>query len=94
VTFVTENDKVVLVFNYTPSNTCVLGSGCIAPRILNLGTRWMLVVDFNISSQYSPVGPTACLGAVERRQTSCTLPRIEKECLGRPTHSVVTSRLS
>jgi hypothetical protein len=32
--------KLPLCFNLAPCHECVLGSGGIAPRILELGTRW------------------------------------------------------
>jgi hypothetical protein len=38
--------KVALCFNWAPHHGGVLGVGGIAPRILDLGTRWRWVVSF------------------------------------------------
>jgi len=38
--------KLSLCFNWAPRHEGVLGSGCIAPLIINLGTRWRWVVSF------------------------------------------------
>jgi len=37
--------KTYPVLNHTPRHENVLGSGGIFPRILNLGTKWRLVVS-------------------------------------------------
>jgi hypothetical protein len=48
----TSKDKVlfVLFFNYTPSHGGYWGSRGIAPRILDLGTRWRTVVSFTTAA--------------------------------------------
>jgi hypothetical protein len=38
--------KLSLCFNWAPRHEGVLGSGCISPRILDLGNRWRWVVSF------------------------------------------------
>jgi hypothetical protein len=72
--------KVVPVFNQAPRHEGVLGSGGIAPCILDLGTRWRWVVSFTPRSLYPQgkslwcpldrgwVGPRAVLDAVVKRK--------------------------
>jgi hypothetical protein len=54
--------QVVSVLNYPPYYVDLGGSGCIAPCILNLGSRWRLVVSFTPPPLYprgkSPWYPT------------------------------------
>jgi hypothetical protein len=40
------------VLNWAPRHEDVLGSGSIAPRILDLGTRWRWVVSFTLQPLY------------------------------------------
>jgi len=40
------------VLNLVPHHEDVLGSGGVAPRILNLGTEWRGVVSFTVRSLY------------------------------------------
>jgi hypothetical protein len=42
----------VLFFNWAPHHEGVLGSGGIAPRILDLGTRWRWMVNFTARPLY------------------------------------------
>jgi hypothetical protein len=44
--------KVITVLNYAPRHEDLSGSGGIAPRILNLGTRWRRVVSFTLRPIY------------------------------------------
>jgi hypothetical protein len=74
------------VLNEAPRHEDVLGSGGIAPRILNLGTRWRWVVGFTPRPLYpqgkSPRypldrrlgGTRAVLGAVDEEKNSLPLP--------------------
>jgi hypothetical protein len=74
----------------------VLGSGVIAPRILDLGTRWRCVVSFTPRQLYSQgkipgthwiggwVGPRAVLDTVVKRKIPS--PRRESNHSGYKTH--------
>jgi hypothetical protein len=44
--------KLSLCFNWAPRHEDILGSGDIAPRILDLGTRWRWVVSFTSRPLY------------------------------------------
>jgi hypothetical protein len=69
-----------LCLNWTPGHEGVLGNGGIAPRILDLGTRWRWVVSFTPLPPYpwerAPgtlwiggwVGPRAGMDAVVKRK--------------------------
>jgi hypothetical protein len=69
-----------LCFNWAPRHEGVLGSGGIAPRILDLGTIWRWVVSFTPRPLYPKerapgthwiggwVGPRAVLDAVVKRK--------------------------
>jgi hypothetical protein len=87
------------LFNEVTSNEDVLGSGCIAPRILDLGTRWRWVVSFT-PDRFTPgvrtpsihrigcwVAPRSSLYAVARKKIpSLPLQGIEPRS---PTPSLV-----
>jgi hypothetical protein len=74
------------LFNWAPHHEGVLGSGGIAPRILDLSTRWTWVVSFTTQPLYlqgkNPyyllnrrcVGPRAGLDVVMRRKIPSPLP--------------------
>jgi hypothetical protein len=78
-----------LCLTYVPQHEVVLGSGGVAPHILNLDTRWMCVVIFTSRPFYSRgrnpctrwvwgwVGPRTCLDAVAMRKKSQLLPCID-----------------
>jgi hypothetical protein len=46
------NLKLSPCFNWAPRHDGILGSGGIAPNILDLGTRWRWVVSFTLRSLY------------------------------------------
>jgi hypothetical protein len=56
--------KVVPVFNQSPSNEDGRGSGGIAPRILNLGSRWKWVVSITLGhfTRRKTAPDTHCIG--------------------------------
>jgi hypothetical protein len=63
--FLIGKGKVVLCFNWAPRHEGVLRSGCIAPRILDLGSRWRWVVSFTPQPLY-PQGESPCY-SMDRR---------------------------
>jgi hypothetical protein len=80
VSYVSAKVKASLCFNWAPRHEGVLGSGGIAPRIFNFGTRWRCVVSFT-PGRFTPresdpgthriggwVGPRAVLNAVVKRK--------------------------
>jgi hypothetical protein len=81
--------KTYPVLNWAPRLEHVLGSGIVAPRILNLGTRWRCVVRFTTRPLY-PRGKSPrytldrSLGGLQSRsgrggeeKNSLNLPEIE-----------------
>jgi hypothetical protein len=75
------------VLNYAPRHENVLGRGGITPRILNLGTRWVLSRQFHETGRFTPgerapsthfsggrVGPKAGLDAVAKRKNLFSTP--------------------
>jgi hypothetical protein len=81
--------KLSLCFNWASSHEGVLGSGGIAPRILNLGTGWRWVVSFTLQPLYfrgkSPwylldrrlAGPQSRSGHGDEEKNSEPLPGLE-----------------
>jgi hypothetical protein len=82
-----------MCFNWAPRYEGLLGSGGIAPRILDLGTRWRWVVNFT-ACRFTPrerapgtywiggwVGPTAVLEAVVKRK----IPSLCRDSNPRPS---------
>jgi hypothetical protein len=48
-----------IFFYWAPHQEVILGCGCIAPCILDLGTRWRWVVSFTLQPLY-PQGRAPC----------------------------------
>jgi hypothetical protein len=81
--------KLSLCFNWAPGHEGVLGSRGIAPRILDLGTRWRGVVSFT-PDRFTPrerapgthligswVGPRSRLDAIVKRKIPSPCQGIE-----------------
>jgi hypothetical protein len=84
-----KNKVISLLFNWTLCNEGVLGSGGIAPRILDFGSRWRWLVSFTPQPLYpqgkSPWyplrrrlgGPQSRPGQCGEEKNSQPLPRLE-----------------
>jgi len=91
VKFLTKHQalKTYLLINLTPRQEDIMGSGGVAPRILNLSPTWMWVVSFTYRSLYSrgnipryPLyrrlgGPQSWYGRGGEEKISLSLPGIE-----------------
>jgi hypothetical protein len=81
--------RLSLCFNWAPRHDGVLGSGGIAPRILDLGTRWRWVVSLaprrftsQVKSPWCPIGrrlgrPQSRFGYGGEEKNSQPLPGLE-----------------
>jgi hypothetical protein len=99
--------KLPLCFNWAQRHEGILGSGGIAPRILDLGTRWRWVVNFT-PSRFTPQGknppqypsdrrlggPQSWSGRGGEEKNSQPPPGIELPNPDRPARSQSLHRLS